>query len=1528
MKNLYTLLAFILLAGMTAFGQGKVDYDSRSRFYLGFNLGGTYHSNTEVDVNNLYRGGAGFTFGYSFGMKPGNLLSLDLQARYLLAAYRGISDSKYTLNTNTNDILNLNEPPLQPVLDYENAYGYYVPSFHSWVNDWSLELKLNTNRLRENTGWNFFVLGGIGTTRYNTRVDFYDATSAGQVKLEDDLFNKKQSLLDYETPIINNRDWMPSFGAGIERQITPNAAFTLMGRMTWTRNNDFDGLANSFSGQPSESNDRYHYASAGIKFYLRGHKNAYVDDDEDPIVNPNPQVPVSGQKPVARFTNPNTTPISVTNNQYNLLALVQNVAGKQNIVLKQNNRTVSNYVYNANTDKLTYKAFLNTGQNTFVVTATNDYGKAQDQTVIIYNPVVNIQAPVVTITNPSANNLAVSNSSFNFEASVLYVDGKSNIEMYINGNANAKFNYNTNSKKVTSSLSLVPGKNVITLTGTNRDGSDSKTTTIIYREVISKQPPVVSISSPSSGLTVTSPQVNVLGRVLYVSQKSNITVKVNGQIFNNFNFNNSNSGVSFKANLALGNNTIQIIGTNSDGSDQANVVIVYQPNQTVQPPVVSIYSPSNGAVVNVPNTTVKGKAIYVANKGNITVLVNGQSTNNFSFNSSSKNVTVNTGLKNGNNIIQIIGNNSDGQDQATINVVYKKPVVKTPPVVSIIDPSSNNKVYTVGSITAKSKVLFVNNSNDINVTLNGNNIYNFSFNANSKLLTIPLNLVSGKNTLVVTGTNNDGTDTKQRIINYKKAVTVSSPTVKFSNPGYSPYTVSNSVFNVKAITTNITSKSQIIFKQNGNVVSNNAFNFVGSTLTYPATLVLGNNVFEVTVTNSGGSDNKTTVIKYEKEVIPCTKPTIGYVAPSPNSTVSVANQNIEAQINNYIPGTKVTLKLNGANQGTMSFNQSTQIANKNVVLKQGSNTLEVTVTNSCGTNKSTFVINYNSTTPCKKPVLAITSSSQTISTASYLLKANVSNITNVSQVVLKLNGVIKNVSLNSGVLTANLKLKNGVNIITIVATNSCGNDTKSITITSNQCKPPKLQLVAPLKTAVSIQNSNYSIKLRATGDVSKANIVVKQNNKSVPFSYSTTSKLVTINASGLKNGLNTISVAVNNSCGSENILYKVTASLCTKPTVNMSGADSGPRGITVKSHSYKFSGNVSGMTSKTGISLLLNGKGVPFSYNSSTGQVTSNITLKEGSNSLVLSAKNACGSSSKTLSITAKTCTPPVLKNKSTKGSIVTQNSSQKFSYSVTGITNANQIVVKLNGKIISKSFSKNTLVFTATGLKIGLNTVVVSATNNCGSDKSTIKVTRKTCTKPLVTQKTNSNQVTSLAFSYSAVVSGVAAKSNIVLKLNNKSVSFNYNASTKLVTASLTLKEGVNSIVLSATNSCGVTNKSHTVTAKTCKVPQIKVGYPTNTSITTANSTFSLLAVGINVVQSNITVKNNGSSIPFSFNASNGKITIQVANMSSGTNKIVIKGANACGTSQITYSINYTGSNRSGKSSNGNGESAPPKRN
>ena len=239
MKRILTLTLLTLFFGLSGWSQNYVNYNRESRWFIGLNGGGTFTTRTEVP--NLIRGGYGLTFGKSIGMDPGKLFSWDVRFRFLHAFYGGQSTTHYNLDSASASTLS---PLYSPTIinQYQDSIGYFVPNFKTTIIRYSLELALNTNRLRERTGWNFSVFGGIGLTGYHTKADLtdgsnnmydYDNMSLSPTKSNYLSFQDK----NYETDLVGTEsdfewDWMPSFGFGISYQIAPAVSFGIPSKLS------------------------------------------------------------------------------------------------------------------------------------------------------------------------------------------------------------------------------------------------------------------------------------------------------------------------------------------------------------------------------------------------------------------------------------------------------------------------------------------------------------------------------------------------------------------------------------------------------------------------------------------------------------------------------------------------------------------------------------------------------------------------------------------------------------------------------------------------------------------------------------------------------------------------------------------------------------------------------------------------------------------------------------------------------------------------------------------------------------------------------------------------------------------------------------------------------------------------------------------------------------------------------------------------------------------------------------------------
>ena len=239
------------------------------------------------------------------------------------------------------------------------------------------------------------------------------------------------------------------------------------------------------------------------------------------------------------------------------------------------------------------------------------------------------------------------------------------------------------------------GHNKVTVTATNKMGSDSKTAEINYVVSAKKLPPIVEFNNPASNpAKSTLSTYHVEATVLNVEGKSDITVKLNGFETTLFSYNSASNVIKLNVMLIEGANLIEVEGVNEVGDDKKNTTIFYHKKEVVQLPIVAFLNPAVDPIkVYKNNYSIEAKVQFVAGSGYIDLKVNGIISTLFSYSKSSKLMTFNVNLIEGANVIEIKGTNKFGSDVETTIIVYKKEVLKAPPVVTITRPTVDNKVF-------------------------------------------------------------------------------------------------------------------------------------------------------------------------------------------------------------------------------------------------------------------------------------------------------------------------------------------------------------------------------------------------------------------------------------------------------------------------------------------------------------------------------------------------------------------------------------------------------------------------------------------------------------------------------------------------------------------------------------------------------------------------------------------------------------------------------------------------------------------
>ena len=106
-----------------------------------------------------------------------------------------------------------------------------------------------------------------------------------------------------------------------------------------------------------------------------------------------------------------------------------------------------------------------------------------------------------------------------------------------------------------------------------------------------------------------------------------------------------------------------------------------------------------------------------------------------------------------------------------------------PPAVEIISPSGNTYSTTTGSLDISARVKNVRGKQDIHVVLNEKNIV-FEYNPLNGNVISGLTLTEGKNILVITGSNEAGSNRDDLIINWNKPVADCSAGCKIHRSGF------------------------------------------------------------------------------------------------------------------------------------------------------------------------------------------------------------------------------------------------------------------------------------------------------------------------------------------------------------------------------------------------------------------------------------------------------------------------------------------------------------------------------------------------------------------------------------------------------------------------------------------------------------------------------------------------------------------------------------------------------------------------
>ncbi len=948
----------------------------------------------------------------------------------------------------------------------------------------------------------------------------------------------------------------------------------------------------------------------------------------------------------------------------------------------------------------------------------------------------------------------------------------------------------------------------------------------------------------------------------------------------------------------------------------------------VLPPVIELTSPlTRPFYTRDPGGRVTALVRHVRNAGEVTCTVNGRNT---SFRLSGEQLFLDFPLQPGSNNVVITARNRAGSARADAVIVLEQvilppppPPVGYPPRVTITNPSSRSATVTEASFALRATAGEVSSRNDIEVTLDGAR-QNFNFDTRSGNITAQLNLREGVNRVRVTARNNFGADAADADLVYEPRRF--APTVRILEPANRSEVQVNSV-NLRAEVRYMELKENIYLYINGRETRNFEYDASRETVRATVSLAEGANTVEVLARNRSGEARDAVTVTFRRPV-QTLPPSVSITTPAAaNTTTTAATALIEALTRNIQRREDVTFFVNGARNDNFSFNASNGRFNATVNLIPGNNDIAIRVANIDGSDQAAVSIRrteQGGELP-QPPRVRITSPANQSTTDRNTadVRASVENVADRNSVSLLINGArTTNFSFDprNRELSASATLIEGNNTIRVEVTNRDGTSSDEVNVRYRKGTPPLVSIAAPDHNSTTT-NPATTLRARVQHITDRNQISLTLNgNAAGNFSFNASNGELNANLT-LVEGNNTLRVRAATPDGSDEKSVNVTYRKPSPPVVSIAAPD---HNSTITNPATTLRARVQHVTDRNQISVTLNGNAAGnFSFNASNGELSANLTLVEGNNTLRVRAATPDGSDEKSVNVTYRKLSPPVVSIAAPKDNAMIEDNFVQVQATIANLSNTRGLNFTVNGKSWpSYTFDKGNFSARVENLLEGENTLTISAQNQDGNAQGTVKVVyrpKDLGPKPIVrfiVPARPGMQARREETQIRASVLYVSSADDIRLLRNGKLLGdFSYDPKAQELTATVPLEGGANLIKIIAGNAVGSDTASTVISRPQEELTKVNlpvvtiesVSQPTLNPMDPSQGSSTVIAniKGIDAA-SQIAFKVNGVEVrDFTFNSKTGAFQ-STFRLVRGANTIVIRAENTDGTDEKSRTLEF----------------------
>ena len=1226
----------------------------------------------------------------------------------------------------------------------------------------------------------------------------------------------------------------------------------------------------SFNYNPANQTltDKYNFAPGYHTITLTARNECGRDSESVEVFIEAPcKIPVANIS-VIESANPNYT--------HELKGNIANINNKDNIKVLVDGVVDYSFQFESGTNIISNFYKFAPGTHTITVIAKNECGQDTEYVqAVVESP---CELPIVEFSVYESNQ---SNYTHVLNGVIHNINNRSDIKVYVDGVNDYSFQFNTANNQIYGNYNFDPGSHNITVIAYNECGEDREITEFIIENPCNV--PEIKLSVNEINYTNYTHQLN--GTVFNVENRNNITVFVDGKRDYSFQYNESTHQIISKYNFEPGTHTITVSAKNECGDDFESIQVVIDAPCEVPTVDFRVSETTNSNYTHYISGSVKN----VENKNNITITVDGVIDNSFVYKATTGDISDNYKLEPGIHMITVFAKNECGEDSQSIQVIVDDPC--DPPVVDfkIVEIIHSNFTHELTGVITN-----VKNKSDITLLVDGRPDNSFQYVPSNNEISSKLKLTPGNHTITVKAKNDCGEDVVSVQVYIESPC--DPPVVNFS---VIEIDHANFTHEMSGTVTNVQNKSEITVLVDG--VEDNSFQYIPNTnaLSGKFKLGKGSHVITIIANNDCGQDTESFTVTVET---PCHPPVIDF------QMVEIIHANFTHEMSGTVINVQnksdITVLVDGVEDNSFQYIPNTNALSGKFKLEGGNHVITIIARNECGEDSES--INLNIDVPCDLPVVNFSVNEMNHQTFTHEMTGTVTNVQNKSNITVLVNGDEDNSFQyipNTNALSGKFKLESGSNTITVIASNECGEDSESITISieAPPCDPPVINF-----NVNEIDHATFTHEMSGTitNVQNKSDItVLVDGQEDNSFQYIPNTNALS-GKFKLEGGNHVITIIARNDCGEDTESVTVTVETpCDPPVINFNISE-----IDHAIFTHEMSGSVTNVQNKSDITIMVDGQeDNSFQYVPNTNALSGNFKLEPGNHTITVIATNDCGQDTESVQITVEDpCIPPVVSISMSETSAKSINF--KLSGTVTNVENKSQITVRVDNKA-DNSFQydhKTNGISSQYNFDAGNHTVIVKAKNDCGEDSDTVTVTvEEPCDPPVINFNVTESDANNFTHEMSGTVTNVKNKSEITVTVDGEEDnSFQYIPNTNALSGSFNLEPGTHTITVSVENDCGQDSESVQVTIEEpCDPPVINFNV---TESDANNFTHEMSGTVTNVKnKSEITVTVDGEEdnsfqyIP-NTNALSGSF-----NLEPGTHTITVSVKNDCG--QDSESIQVT---------------------